>query len=468
MYNRISAQLGRQTREYLRHGPTIGDVGALAAGIRDGLAAARGIAAEEPVCLCLEERHHLLAALLASLAGGPPLILPHAFDPPVLREIRETQPYRLILTDRWIDPPPGAEAIAMKAFHPADRPLPLLRPPQEPFLSLFTGGSTAKPRMWQKTAANLFGEAIHLAKIFAVGDGDLIVSTAPPQHIYGLLGSVLLPFVSGARVLPRTCAFPREITAAIEEEKPTLLVSVPIHYRALKNSALGRHSLRLALSSAAPLESEDGAFFLARTGLRITEIYGSTETGGMATRRFGMDNGLWEPFTCLAWRTLSDRLCVRSPFVSPDLPRDGEGFYVTADRVAAAEANRFMFLGRSDRIVKIGGKRVDLDEIREKIRRIPGVSDAYVAAVPGKGTGRLEIAALVAGSGPARALAAAIRSLEIPYGRPRRVRIVKAIPVCGNGKIDREAIEKLLSAPHRPPAGAALTAATPPPSPREP
>jgi acyl-coenzyme A synthetase/AMP-(fatty) acid ligase len=356
----------------------------------------------------------------------------------------------------------------MEAFRPADGPLPLLRPPQEPFLSLFTGGSTGKPRMWQKTAANLLGEAIHLANTFSVDVGDLILSTAPPQHIYGLLGSVLLPFVSGAAVLRRTCAFPREITAALEDEKPTILVSVPIHYRALKNSALSSHCLRLALSSAAPLESEDGEFFLARTGLRITELYGSTETGGMATRRFGMDNGLWEPFACLDWKIHSDRLCVRSPFVSPDLSRDAEGFYVTADRVAAAEGNRFMFLGRSDRIVKIGGKRVDLDEIREKIRRIPGVSDAYVAAAPGKGTGRLEIAALVAGVGPARTLAAAIRSLEIPYGRPRRVRIVKSIPVCGNGKIDREAIEKLLFSPHRPPASAALREATPPLSPREP
>jgi acyl-coenzyme A synthetase/AMP-(fatty) acid ligase len=325
--------------------------------------------------------------------------------------------------------------------------LKFVRTPDRAFVSLFTGGSTGKPRIWSKTPANLFGEAINLAGTFGIRQTDLLLSTVPPQHIYGLLGSVLLPFVASAQVLSRTYAFPREILSALQNEGATVLVGVPIHYRALRSGDLQRFSLRLALSSAALLESDDAAFFLEKTGLAITEIYGSTETGGMAIRSYGSDHGSWEPFSCIDWKILSDRLCVRSDFVSPDLPCDADGFFMTADRVAEVEGNRFKFLGRADHIVKIAGKRVDLEEIREKIRRIPGVNDAYITAAPLNGARQAEIAALVASDLPARKLRAAIRSMDDPYGRPRRIRVVKAIPVLPNGKIDRQRVDRLLFAP---------------------
>lgn len=446
MYETITALLENRACRFTPSGPSVGEIEALAAGIRNTFIR-RGVPADEPVCLCIEERHLLLAALLASMAGAPTFILPHSFHPQVLNEVHETRPFRLILADTAVDPPADTRVIEMGECHPDDRPLQLVRPPDQPFVSLFTGGSTGKPRIWYKTPVNLFGEAIHLARTFGIGRSDLLLSTVPPQHIYGLLGSVILPFVASAQVLRQTCTFPREILSALQNERATVLVSVPIHYRALRSDDLQRFFLRLALSSAAPLDSEDAAFFLQKTGLAITEIYGSTETGGMATRSYGSDHGSWEPFSCIDWKILSDRLCVRSDFVSPDLPCDAEGFFLTADRVAEAGENRFKFLGRADHIVKVAGKRVDLDEVREKIRRIPGVRDAYVTAVPLTGARHAEIATLVASDLSTRELRAAIRSMDEHYGRPRRIRIVKAIPVLPNGKIDRQRVDQLLFAP---------------------
>ena len=445
MYETITALLKNKACRFTPSGPSIGEIEALALGIRNAFIR-RGVPADEPVCLCIEERHHLLAALLASMAGAPVFILPHSFDSRVLKEIQGTKPFHLILADRAVDPPAGTNVIPLGECFPDDSPLALVRPPDRSFVSLFTGGSTGKPRIWDKTPANLFGEAIYLARTFGVGRGDLLLSTVSPQHIYGLLGSVLLPFVASAQVLRRTCTLPREILSALQNEKATVLVSVPIHYRALRSDDLQRLSLRLALSSAAPLDNEDAAFFLRRTGLAITEIYGSTETGGMAIRAYGSDHGSWEPFSCIDWKILSDRLCVRSDFVTPDLPCDEQGFFMTADRVAKAGVKRFKFLGRADYIIKIAGKRVDLEEIREKIRRIDGVNDAYVTVAPLKGGRQSAIAALVASDLPARKLSAAIRLMDDPYGRPRRIRVVKAIPVLSNGKIDRQRIDQLLFA----------------------
>ncbi len=449
MNQRIHSLLADEKHRFTPSGPTIGEIGELAAGIRDALVPLEG-SADDPVCLCIEDKPHLLSALLASLAGAPPFILPHAFHPRVLRELREAKPFRLILTDADIEPPEGSVVIRLEDCPPGNRPLKLVRPPDQPFLSLFTGGSTGKPRTWAKTSANLFGEAFYIARTLGIGNGDCLLSTVPPQHIYGLLYSVLLPFVASAQVLRRTCTFPREILAALQQEKATVLVGVPIHYRALRSGDLKRFSLRLAFSSAAPLDPGDAAFFWEKTGVAIREIYGSTETGGMAIRTYGENQGSWVPYTCLDWKILSERLCVRSDFVSPDLPRDAEGFFFTADRVSPAAENRLRFLGRADHIVKIAGKRVDLEEIREKIRRIPGVADAFVTTLPQNHARRSEIAALVATDLPPRDLRAAIRSLDESYGRPRRIRIVPAIPVLPNGKIDRERIEQLLAAPSRP------------------
>jgi acyl-coenzyme A synthetase/AMP-(fatty) acid ligase len=467
MYETIAALLENKARRFTPSGPTICEIGDLAAGIRDAFVR-RGAPADEPVCLCIEEKPLLLAALLASMAGAPPFILPHTFHPQVLSEVHGARPFRLILTDAAVEPPEGVEVIRVEECRPSDRPLKFVRTPDRAFVSLFTGGSTGKPRIWSKTPANLFGEAIHLAGTFGIRQTDLLLSTVPPQHIYGLLGSVLLPFVASAQVLRRTCTFPREILSALQTEGATVLVGVPIHYRALRSGDLQRFSLRLALSSSAPLDSEDAAFFLEKTGLVITEIYGSTETGGMAIRSHGLNNGSWEPFACLDWKILSDRLCVRSDFVSPDLPCDAEGFFMTADRVAEAGENRFKFLGRADHIVKVAGKRVDLEEVREKIRRIPGVRDAYVTAVPLTGARQAEIATLVESDLSARELRAAIRSMDEHYGRPRRIRIVKAIPVLPNGKIDRQRVDQLLFAPRLSRTEGDLTAASPLSPPRDP
>ncbi|MEW6332753.1 MAG: fatty acid--CoA ligase family protein [Thermodesulfobacteriota bacterium] len=448
MYERTAALLENRTRPFTVSGTVIGEIGERAAGIRDTFSRL-GTPADEPVCLCIGERASLLAALLASMAGGPPLVLPHAFQPGVLSEIRAEKPFRLILADGAVEPPEGAEVIRIEACRPGERPLTLVRPPDEAFVFLFTGGSTGKSRLWSKTPANLLGEAMHLARTFGVGPADRIVSTVPPQHIYGLLGSVLLPFVARAQVLERTCTFPREILQALQKEEATVLVGVPIHYRALRSNDLRRFSLRLALSSAAPLDDRDAAFFLEKTGLAIREIYGSTETGGMATRSHGAIDGAWTPYENLEWKLAGDRLCVRSAFLSPDLPRDADGYFMTADRVAKAGEKAFTLLGRSDHIVKVAGKRVDLEGVREKIRQIPGVRDAHVTAVPVSGARQSQIAALVAGDLSVRELREAIRAMDESYGRPRRIRIVRELPFLPNGKIDRQQVDRLLLAPGR-------------------
>src|SRR3989339_2239283 len=121
MYEPIAALRKNRPRRFTPSGPTIGEIGDSAAGIRDAFIR-RGAPADKPVCLCIEDRPLLLAALLASMAGAPPFIIPHAFHPQVLREVHGTRPFRLILADAAIEPPEGAEVIRVEECRPSDRP----------------------------------------------------------------------------------------------------------------------------------------------------------------------------------------------------------------------------------------------------------------------------------------------------------------------------------------------------------
>jgi acyl-coenzyme A synthetase/AMP-(fatty) acid ligase len=95
---------------------------------------------------------------------------------------------------------------------------------------------------------------------------------------------VLVPFVSSACIASGTISFPQEIVTALQEHHATILVSVPMHYKAICSNPIPNHSLRLALSSAGVLDKTDNDRFCKQNNIRILEVYGSTETGGIAFR----------------------------------------------------------------------------------------------------------------------------------------------------------------------------------------
>jgi acyl-coenzyme A synthetase/AMP-(fatty) acid ligase len=399
---------------------------------------------QKTLCLWTEDRGLIMAALLASLAGGPAMALPHAFSPQVMHDLLEVCPVAGILTDRVDVDFPDMERISPPDFIPAAAiPVPIIDP-QATVMKLFTGGSTGTPRIWEKSPAGLLGEAAFLARQFRIGTDDIMLATVPPQHIYGLLFSVILPFLSGARILQESFTFPREIIVGISRHNATILISVPFHYRALRIDALERHTLRRAFSSAGKVDIGDAFYFKEKTGLPITEVYGSTETGGIAFHDFPDDQGRLNVFPEIDWKISRERLCVRSPFLSGNLPRDAEGFFVTGDRAVSLGPDSFKLLGRADEVVKVAGKRVDLAEIREKLKKMDEVEDALVLALPEAQGRRLEIVALVVSSLDREQIRQRLADSLEPYAIPRRIVQVEHIPVASTGKIDRRQIEELL------------------------
>ncbi len=431
-----------KNKKFVRAGATSRDVYAMAAGLRLALAGRKD--PEEAVCLAAENKAIIAAALLASLAGGPTLLLPYAFSAKALLQLQQATGFTTAIADTPREFPKGVEAICPQ---PAGVAIPVSpqASPQSELLKIFTGGSTGTPQVWSKTAENMFSEGFFLARRYAVTEHDCILATIPPYHIYGLLFSVILPLVSSATVIGETPSFPSEIVRIAKEYEATLLASVPVHYRVLRDKKIG---VRLAFSSAGMLDREDNEAFCRHNSVGVVEVYGSTETGGIATRNRALGEENFTPFPTIAWKIAEDRLMVHSPYISPDLPVDKEGFFTAGDRVQArgeGEIKKFSLQGRADTVTKVGGKRVDLEEISLLIKNEPGVRDCVVMALPDSGGREHRIGALLEGDtvdikSIQKKLADSLES----YALPRRIKIVERMPITKNGKYDWTAIVRLL------------------------
>ena len=404
------------------------------------------LAGHAPVVVLAQDRETYAIAVLATLAGAPPLVLPHAPTAAVLRDVHRVLPFQHVLGDAQAEAPPGVDLVRPSIPEGGAADLRVTRPAGDPFVHLFTGGSTRGPRVWQKTVGNLLWEARYLAESLGVSSEDVVLATVPAFHIYGLLMTVLVPLVTGCRVVAGTTFFPREIEGTLAASGATVLVSVPAHYRHLARRPLAQHQLRLAVSSGAPLAESDAAAFHARTGVGVTEVFGSTETGGIATRCRAAGEQDWSAFRGVDWRVVAGQLEVRSPFLSPSLERIDGGFYRTADRAAATAPGRFEVLGRADGVVKVGGKRVDIAEVEEVLRGLASVSDAAVYARDAAGGRNVEIFALAVASASAAELRSALRERLPGHAVPRRLAVVGAIPLSAVGKRTRAAAEELLDA----------------------
>ena len=429
-------------REFIRSGATFAEVYAMAASLHTELAKPECQGAS--VCLATDNKAIIAAALLASLGGGPGLLLPYAFSAKALAKMQQVTGFNTAISDVRRDFPEGVHVICPQPSGATQIPVTGLPSPSSELLKIFTGGSTGAPQVWAKTRANIFSEAFFLANRYGVTKEDCIMATIPAYHIYGLLFSVVLPLVSSATVVDQAPAFPNEIAQLAKENEITILISVPAHYRVLGEATLNR-SLRLAFSSAGMLDAVDNEAFCRRNKIGVVEVYGSTETGGIATRNREWGDDFFTPFPTIDWKIVEGRLAVCSPYISPDLAVDEKGFFTAGDWVEAIGPNEFTLKGRADTVTKVGGKRVDLDEIRLLIKNESGVVDCIVVALPESGGRENQIGALIQGNeADTEMIRKSLGKVLENYAMPRRIKTVDLIPVKKNGKYDWLGIASLL------------------------
>ena len=151
-------------------------------------------------------------------------------------------------------------------------------------LVVFTSGSTGEPSAIVKRMEQLAREVDALQAAFGGElDGVQVHGTVSHQHIYGLLFRVLWPLVAGRAIQPRRF-FHEDLVRALAQDD-SVLVATPAHLKRLPEQ-LGwagvRGRLRAVFSSGGPLPAEAALQVRQLLGVAPTEVYGSSETGGVA------------------------------------------------------------------------------------------------------------------------------------------------------------------------------------------
>ena len=142
-------------------------------------------------------------------------------------------------------------------------------------------------------------------------------------------------------------------------------------------------------SSGGLLNREASINILESFGSSPIEVYGSTETGGIAHRQQTSEKDrLWNFFPNVLYRTVGGVLQVQSPLLFNE-----KQWQVTGDLVTIAENGQFRLHGRSDRMIKLGEKRVSLDLMESLLLRHRHINQAAVVSFPQ--AGRLILGAVI-------------------------------------------------------------------------
>jgi len=328
-----------------------------------------------------------------------------------------------------------------------------------PALVVFTSGSTGAAQAIPKKLSQMANEVETLDLLFGAAAGDAaIMATVSHQHIYGLLFKVLWPLTSGRAIHGHSIAFPEALAPAMAAG-PCVLIASPAHLKRLPEHLDWRgaaHMLRGVFSSGGPLSPETAFAMGALLGKVPVEVYGSSETGGVAWRQrsAGADDS-WLPFPTVAWRLGDDDgLEVRSAHLPDD------AWLALADRAERSTRDgeqRFLLRGRSDRIVKIEEKRISLSAMEAAIIGTGLAAEARVILCEPVAGERQRLAAfvvptaaggaLLAASGKtalnARLRTALMATVEL-VALPRRWRYLDQMPVNAQGKTTMAALLALL------------------------
>lgn len=405
-------------------------------------AAAAGIASRLPARPCLvnlcESREAFLVAFMASLLAGQTQLMPGAKTPAALDGLAARYPESHRVTDadvaRWRAGTGSPGALV------ADPPAAMMD--TRPVFTGFTSGSTGELQAHDKYWRGLQGSftmnsaAIRAAIGIAAQAPANIVATVPSHHMYGIELTALLPLFAGMSVHAERPLFPADVAAALADlPHPRVLVSTPLHLRALAESAVKFPRLALVVSATAPLDAELARRVENRLECPLLEIFGSTETGAIATRHTSRTSE-WTMYGGVTIEAAPDHTRVEAAWFP--------GPQILNDVLELRGAGNFVLRGRNSDMVEVGGKRASLADITRRICSVPGVEDA-VAFQPETSAGSANrVAALVVSPGAtARQIVAALAAGLDAVFLPRPLLIVDRIPRDALGKIPRARLLEL-------------------------
>jgi acyl-coenzyme A synthetase/AMP-(fatty) acid ligase len=402
--------------------------------LHDVLALAKRLPQTGHVFNLCKDRYWFSVALFASISRGVVSLLQNSTAPENMAALFADYPDAICLGEQaspmlaqmpYVVVPHDGLAAAESTLD-----MPRIQRTQQ-IARIFTSGSTGKPQPHTMTFWRMHKCAVAEAERMweVLGGPCSVLGTVPPQHMFGLEATVLLPIFGGGQFSARQPFFPADVANALAElPEPRLLVSTPFHLRKLMDAQITLPRVSAVLSATAPLSLELAQEVEARLNAPMVEIYGSTETGALATRCPTQGN-IWETYFGITLEHGLDRTHAHADHF--DTPQ------ALNDVVELLSPTRFQLLGRNSDMINIVGKRSSLAYLNQLLLSLPGVEDG-VFCMHEDGTNdeapRL-VAFVVAPQGNGAEILTSLRQHVDPVFLPRPLVFVDTLPRDANGKI---------------------------------
>ncbi len=335
---------------------------------------------------------------------------------------------------------------------------------------LYTSGTTGRSKGAMLTHRNLASNALALVEEWGFSNHDVLLHALPIYHVHGLFVAIHCVLLAGARMLWLPKFDAAEVTHLLPHA--TVMMGVPTFYtRLLAEPAFDRNAcrnVRLFVSGSAPLLPETFAEFERRTGQRILERYGMTETGMNTSNPLEgarMPGTVGPPLPGVDIRIVDESgascapgtvgaIQVKGPNVfpgywrMPDRTREEftpDGYFRTGDMGTWTPDGYVQLVGRAKDLIITGGLNVYPKEIEERIDALPGVCESAVIGVPDPDFGEAVTAVVVPRTGETVAgehIIAALKGEIASFKVPKRVFVVSELPRNAMGKVQKNLLRE--------------------------
>jgi acyl-coenzyme A synthetase/AMP-(fatty) acid ligase/3-hydroxymyristoyl/3-hydroxydecanoyl-(acyl carrier protein) dehydratase len=309
-------------------------------------------------------------------------------------------------------------------------------------LIIFTSGSTGEAKPIIKRLAQLEAEIATLEQQWGQQVGKIVLSTVSHQHIYGLLFQVLWPLAAGRCFHSQRYLNPETLLHSAQNSTACWVAS-PAQLKRLTTDTpwSGIAELSMIFSSGGELPEFAAQQLLANAQQTVIEIYGSSETGGIAWRQ---QSQAWRLFTGMKLTQQGDKWQLHSSYLLDSVLLD--------DQLELQTDGCFILRGRLDRIVKIEEKRLSLTELEQCLRATPWVAEAFTLSLTAK-RDLIAAALVLTETGQQLGRNALLQALRTQLHQrfeavllPRKWLFINSVPLTHTGKIDQCLLMQLFNA----------------------
>ena len=345
------------------------------------------------------------------------------------------------------------------------------RSPDDLAAFLYTSGTTGRSKGAMLTQSNLLSNAEALVETWRFTSSDVLFHALPIFHTHGLFVASNITFLAGSSMIFMPSF---KVQQAIEHfPRATTMMGVPTFYTRLLDDARFNRDLvqhmRLFISGSAPLLAETHVAFEERTGHRILERYGMTETNMITSNPYDGERRagtVGYPLPRVEIRITNQETAmpntageigmieVKGPNVftgywnMPEKTAEEfreDGFFITGDLGQLDEAGYVQIVGRSKDLIISGGYNIYPKEIELLLDEQEGVLESAVIGVPHPDFGEGVIGVLVAKPGftlDSEALSAAIHLRIARFKQPKQLFVLPELPRNTMGKVQKNILRE--------------------------